>query len=236
MKKKIIIPALLVIAAAVAGIFYFKNHQTPDVNRIRVSGNIEITDVEVSFKIPGRVEERPVFEGQMITVGQLVARLDDKDLKLEIAQRRAQVAAARSVLAEAQTGSRPEEIAQAEAVLERVQADGSRTRVEFERQKRLYEREVISTREFDQAKTAFEGTEARIREAKQALTLVRKGPTAGKNRSGPRGPGAGRTSPGTGGDQDELCHPHLSHFRDGPFRKRSTGRICFPRNSGYFYG
>jgi len=112
MKKKIIILALVVIAAVVAGIFYFKNHQTPDVNRIRVSGNIEITDVEVSFKIPGRVEERPVFEGQMITVGQLVARLDDKDLKLEIAQRKAQVAAARAVLAEAKAGSRPEEIAQ----------------------------------------------------------------------------------------------------------------------------
>jgi HlyD family secretion protein len=176
MKKKIVILALVVIVGAVAGIFYFKNHQPLDVSRIRVSGNIEITDVEVSFKIPGRVEERPVFEGQMITAGQRVARLDDKDLQLEIDLRRAQVAAARSVLAEVQTGSRPEEIAQAEAVLERVQAEGSRTRIEFERQKRLYEREVISTREFDQAKTAFEGTEARIREAKEALTLVRKGP------------------------------------------------------------
>ena len=167
---------MLVIAGAVAGIFYFKNHQIQDLNRIRVSGNIEITDVEASFKIPGRVEERPVAEGQMIKAGQVVARLDDKDLKLEIAQRQAQVAAARAVLTELNTGSRPEEIAQAEAALERAQADGSRARIEFERQKKLYEREVISTREFDQAKTAFEAAEARIREAKEFLTLVRKGP------------------------------------------------------------
>ncbi|MGA3084631.1 MAG: efflux RND transporter periplasmic adaptor subunit [Thermodesulfobacteriota bacterium] len=176
MKKKIIILVLLVIVAAVAGFFYFKNHHTQDLNRIRVSGNIEITDVQVGFKIPGRVEERPVSEGQMIKAGQVVARLDDKDLKLEIAQRQAQVATAQSVLTELKAGSRPEEIAQAEAALEIAQADGDRIRLEFQRQKKLYEREVISTREFDQAKTGFEASEARIREAKEFSILVRKGP------------------------------------------------------------
>jgi HlyD family secretion protein len=176
MKKKIIFLAILVIAAVVAGFFYFKNHRTQDLNRIRVSGNIEITDIEVGFKIPGRVEERPVSEGQMIKAGQVVARLDDKDLKLEIAQRQAQVATAQSVLTELTAGSRPEEIAQAEAALQSAQADGDRARLEFQRQKRLYEREVISTREFDLAKTGFEASEARIREAKEFSILVRKGP------------------------------------------------------------
>lgn len=176
MKKKIIIPLLLVIAGAVAGVFYFKNHQTPVRNAVRVSGNIEITDVEVGFKIPGRVEKRLLSEGEMFKAGQVVARLDNQDLAQEIAQRKAQVAAARAALTELETGSRPEEIAQAVAVLERNQADGERARIEFERQKKLYEREVISTREYDLAKTTFEGTEARIREAKEILALVRKGP------------------------------------------------------------
>jgi HlyD family secretion protein len=97
-------------------------------------------------------------------------------LKLEIAQRQAQVATAQSVLTELKAGSRPEEIAQAEAALEIAQADGDRIRLEFQRQKKLYEREVISTREFDQAKTGFEASEARIREAKEFSILVRKGP------------------------------------------------------------
>jgi HlyD family secretion protein len=48
--------------------------------------------------------------------------------------------------------------------------------LELERQKKLYEREVISTREFDQAKTAYDWAEARIRETQEGLTLVRKGP------------------------------------------------------------
>ncbi len=176
MKKRIIILAVLVIAGGGIGFFYFKNHHPPVQNRILVSGNIEITDVEVSFKIPGRVEKRFVSEGEMVKTGQMVAELDHQDLAQEIAQRKAQAAAARATLAELQAGSRSEEIGQAEAALERAQADGERTRTEFQRQKGLYEREVISTREFDQAKAAFEANEARIQEAKEYLTLVRKGP------------------------------------------------------------
>jgi len=176
MKKKIIIPVVVLVAGLVGAFFYFKNHHPPEGGKIRVSGNIEITPVEVSFKIPGRVVERPVAEGQLITTGQLVARMDDKDLKVEVDQRRAQVVSVRAVLAELKDGSRPEEIAQAEAALERAQAEGSRARIEYERQKRLYDREVISTREFDQAKTTFEAAEARTREAKEFLTLVLKGP------------------------------------------------------------
>jgi HlyD family secretion protein len=176
MKKKIIILALLIIAAGVAGYFYFKKQHTPASDRVRVSGNIEITDVEVSFKIPGRVEKRLVSEGEMVKSGQEVARLDSQDLAQEIAQRQAQVGSAQAALTELKTGSRPEEIAQAEAVLERAQADGARAKLELDRQKKLYEREVISTREYDLAKTTFDGNEARIREAKEILTLVRKGP------------------------------------------------------------
>ncbi len=176
MKKKIIIPGLLIIVGLVGGVFYFKNKPVPVQDSIPVSGNIEITDVAVSFKIAGRVEKRLVSEGEMVKTGQVIARLDHKDLAEEVAQRRAQVTATEAVLTELKTGSRPEEIAQAEAVLARAQADGDRTKSEFERQKKLYEREVISTREFDLAKTSYEGAEARIREAGEGLTLVRKGP------------------------------------------------------------
>jgi HlyD family secretion protein len=180
MKKKIIIPVVLAVAAAAAAYFYFKNGQKPEGSELKISGNIEVTAVEVSFKIPGRVEERPVREGQLIKAGQLVARLDDKDLRLEIAGREAQAAAARAVLAELKSGSRPEEIAQAQAVLERARAEGARARIEFDRQKRLFEREVISSREFEQAKTAHETALAREREAKEFSNLVGKGPRAEK--------------------------------------------------------
>lgn len=187
MKKKIIMLFLLVIAVFL-GWYYFLNKQpTPERNTLRLSGNIEVTDVQVSFRIPGKIEERLVSEGALVKAGQIVARLDSKDLAQEIAQRKAQVAAAQAVLTELNTGSRPEEIAQAEAVLERAEAEGTRAKLEFERQKKLFDREVISQREFDGAKTTLDGTQARIREAKEMHSLVRKGPRQEKIDQGKAG-------------------------------------------------
>ena len=175
MKTKLLL--ILLILAAIAAVFiYFRNRSPVNPDLIRVSGNIELTEAEVSFKIPGRVEERLVSEGETVTAGQVVARLESQELGQEKALRQAQVNSARAALAELQAGSRTEEIGQAQALLERAQADQERTQVEFERQKKLYQREVISTREYDLARTAQDGAEARVREAREYLTLVRKGP------------------------------------------------------------
>jgi HlyD family secretion protein len=175
MKKKII-AIVSILAVSTAVFLYFRNRSPVNPDRIRVSGNIELTEAEVSFKIPGRVEERRVAEGETVTAGQVVARLDSQELRQEKALRQAQVSSARAVLAELQAGSRTEEIAQARALLERAQADQERARMEWERQQKLYQREVISTREYDFAKTALAAAEAKVREAREALTLVRKGP------------------------------------------------------------
>ncbi len=175
MKKKIIL-ILLILVALTAVFLYFRNRSPVNPDLIRVSGNIEMTEAEVSFKIPGRVEERLVSEGETVKAGQMVARLDSRELGQEKEQRQAQVSSARAALAELLAGSRAEEIAQAQALLERAQADQERALVEFERQKKLYQREVISTREYDLAKTTHDGAEAKVRESRENLTLVKKGP------------------------------------------------------------
>jgi membrane fusion protein YbhG len=175
MKKKII-PVILILAVLTAVFLYFRSRSPVNPDLIRVSGNIEITEAEVSFKIPGRVLERLVDEGETVTAGQVVARLDSLELAQEKALRQAQVSSARAALAELQAGSRTEEIAQAQALLERAQADRERAQDEFERQKKLYQREVISTREYDLARTTRDGAEAKVRESREYLTLVKKGP------------------------------------------------------------
>jgi len=186
----------------VLGYFYLQNRSVRDPNIIRVSGNIEITDAELSFKIPGRVEERLVSEGQEVKSGQIVARLDKAELAQEVALRKAEVQAAHAVLAELLAGSRQEEIAQAEAAvqraqarlndllagsrpqeiaaveaeLNRVQAEEDRLRVEHERQKTLFDKEIISAREYDAARTAYDMAAAKVREIQERLKLVKEGP------------------------------------------------------------
>ena len=65
-----------------------------------LSGNLELVDAQLSFKYPGRVLERLVDEGQRVKAGQPVARLDDSEQTQEVALRRAELAAARALLAE----------------------------------------------------------------------------------------------------------------------------------------
>ena len=141
-----------------------------------MSGNIEVTSVEVSFKIPGRVTERAVDEGDLVTRGEIVAKLDPADLLHEAASRRAEVQAARAQLTELETGYRKEEIAQADAILRRIEAEAERLRIDFGRQQHLFKKDVISARDFDASRAAHESSQANVREARERLKMLRSGP------------------------------------------------------------
>jgi HlyD family secretion protein len=176
MKKKLLITALILGIAISVAVFATFRLMRQDNGRIRVSGNIEVTSVELSFKVPGRVTERPVDEGELVKKGEVVARLDPTDFLDEAAGRRADAQAARSLLSELETGYRKEEIAQAEAVLRRIEAEAERIRIDFGRQQQLFKKEVISARDFDASRAAYESSRASVREAGERLKLLRSGP------------------------------------------------------------
>ena len=178
MRAKILLIVLLVIVAAAAGmaVKHFSNPSDSDSSRVSVSGNIEVIDAEVSFKIAGRVEAREVTEGETVKTGQVVARLEKSDLAQEVALRRADVQYARAVLAELEAGTRPEEIAQAAAALELAKAEAERARLEFVRQQELRKQAVATDREFEVADTSFKTSQAKVREADERLKLLKKGP------------------------------------------------------------
>ncbi len=173
--KKIHVIALGVILLVI--FIIIGNKRTSDnSSSIRISGTIEITDAELSFRIPGRIESRLVSEGERIKSGQVIAKLDSTDLGQEVAIRKADENAAAAVLAELEAGFRPEEISQAEAVLDLAKADAKRLESDFNRQKELFKNTVISAREFEATETAMLAANARVREAQARLTLLRKGP------------------------------------------------------------
>ncbi|MGB5984671.1 MAG: biotin/lipoyl-binding protein, partial [Desulfobacterales bacterium] len=92
MKKRlrIVIPIVLMVGALL--IWHFRFRPQGPVSHIRVSGNIEVTQVEVSFKIPGRLAQRMVDEGDHVQAGQVIARLDPEDQRLKVAQAEAELA------------------------------------------------------------------------------------------------------------------------------------------------
>jgi HlyD family secretion protein len=94
MKKLILI--LLIIAAGTAGYLWYTGYFTPKGNSIAVSGNLELTQVDLSFKIAGRLVERRVDEGAWVKAGDLIARLDPVELEHQTARDKAQVIGAKS--------------------------------------------------------------------------------------------------------------------------------------------
>ena len=172
-KKWLIVPVLIVVA--LGALYLKKNGYISDENQIFVSGNIEITEVDISFKIPGRVEKRLVSEGDRVTFGQTVAILDSVDLEQEVALREAELQGAKAVLRERLHGYLPEQIAQAEAKAKQTAADLSRYDSDYTRQKQLYEKGAISEREFEVSVSAYERAKAAHREAKENLVFYKRG-------------------------------------------------------------
>ncbi len=137
MKKRIMI--VLLLAAVGGGAWWWRTHSGGDGNRVTVSGNLELTLVDISFKIPGRMIERTVDEGDWVKKGQLIARLDRAQLQSQRMRDRALVISADSNYKQLQTSiefqkatlesdvaARQAELNQAQAKLDAL-LNGSRT-------------------------------------------------------------------------------------------------------------
>ncbi len=185
---RIMLVLAVVIAAAVV---WWLTHRAPsDPNRLQLSGTIEITQVDLAFKIPGRLQERSVDEGNAVAIGQVVARLDAVDQELLVTRAEAEAEYAKAFLSKLKSGSRPEEVVDARAQLQQAQAvvkaTESRLKLaneELARSRNLRNQEVISQQKFDELQTvmdtalnAHQEAAARIRSAKARLALVLAGP------------------------------------------------------------
>ena len=103
MKKRIILILIVLVAAGVAAMYAFRGMGRNQTGRIVVSGNIELTEVNIAFKTAGRLIERTVDEGDGVKKGNVIARLDRDQL---MAQREREVAglqSAQSQLAQSET-------------------------------------------------------------------------------------------------------------------------------------
>jgi HlyD family secretion protein len=102
MKTRILI--LVFALAAAAAVYALRTRGAAPEGRLMVSGNIELTEVNIAFKTAGRLIERSVNEGDNVTKGQVVARLDREQLAAQRERDTAALAASEAQLAQAHTG------------------------------------------------------------------------------------------------------------------------------------
>ena len=98
--KRLFLLVLLIAVAAAGVVWYRQSHSVP-TDRILVSGNIELEQVNIGFKTAGRIMERKVDEGDKVTKGQVVAVLDRDQLERQRDREMAALAEAQSQLASA---------------------------------------------------------------------------------------------------------------------------------------
>ncbi|MFA5902809.1 MAG: efflux RND transporter periplasmic adaptor subunit [Desulfobacula sp.] len=162
MKKRLplVILPLLIIAGILTFFIIFKEKSDPGT--LRVSGNIEATDVELGFKIAGRLEECLVNEGDAVSKGTVLARLENADQKIALSLAETNLDRTESVLAELVAGSRPQEIELSQArVLQARQA-----LLELTRGSRAQEIES-ATSDLNTALAAEKSAKAQLTQAKE---------------------------------------------------------------------
>lgn len=103
MNKKRLISLVVVISAGLFALWKFGFARTGDPNVLHLSGNIELTEVDLSFKSSGRLGDLLVDEGAMVKRGQVLARLDSRETEHSLARERAGAESAASALAQVRT-------------------------------------------------------------------------------------------------------------------------------------
>src|SRR6266542_2681617 len=145
MKKKMIMAAIVLLVAISAGLFIRRTGNGRDQGIIEASGNVEVTEVNVAFKIPGRVMTLLTDEGKAVTKGERLAQLDSAEFESQVAQNKA--------------NSRT-----AEAQLEKAKKD-------LERFEMLYQQAAVSTQQLDSARTSSDVALAQFQQATAAVRM-----------------------------------------------------------------
>jgi HlyD family secretion protein len=178
MKKRtrILVPVLLVAGALVAWILTRGGEGTRGA--VSASGTVEATAADLGFQAAGRVLVIEVREGDAVTAGTELARLDTRELEAGLAVAQAQLEAAEARLSELERGARPQEVATAEAAVRQAEQRADEARRDAESASTLFEGGAISRQAHDRAQTALDLATGGLDQAREQLAMLVEGPRA----------------------------------------------------------
>ena len=161
--------ATVVVLVAIIG--FFALGRTPEI----VQGEIEVSEYRVSSKLPGRVLELRVKEGDYVRVGDTLAILEvpEVNAQKEVAVATQQAASAMSDMAD--NGARKEQIQGAYQVWQQAIAARDITKKSYERVQNLFDQGVMSAQKRDEAFAAFKAAEAQVMAAKSQYDMAKHG-------------------------------------------------------------
>ncbi|MCD8260598.1 MAG: efflux RND transporter periplasmic adaptor subunit [Bacteroides sp.] len=159
----------VIAVVAIAGFFMLK--KGPEI----IQGQAEVTEYRVSSKVPGRILEFRVKEGEPVKAGDTLIILEAPDVNAKLRQAQAAESAAAAQSTKAIKGARPEQIQAAyqvwqSAVAAREVAEKSYTRI-----RNLYDGGVMSAQKLDEVKAQRDASIATEQAAKAQYEMARNG-------------------------------------------------------------
>lgn len=146
MKKKVAIAAVALVMIVIS-LAAYRLKTGRDNNGLALSGTVEVTEVSVGFKVPGRVRALFSDEGRVVRAGDKLAELENAEFETLVNQ----------VL----------------AAVRNAEARRGKARSDFDRFTRLYKDEVVSPQQMDAAKAALEEAEAQLQLQQAALRTAK---------------------------------------------------------------
>ncbi len=162
--------AALVLGAV--GWYLWRAHGADDPNAaLSLFGNVDVHQVELAFRVTGRIADMKVQEGDRVKAGETLAQLDRVPFATDVAAAQADVEQARAQLQKLRRGFRVEEIAGARAIVAQRAADLANARVTLERQQELIAAGLVTHQQIDDAEARVAQSEAQLAAAREQLNL-----------------------------------------------------------------
>lgn len=159
----------VVIIVAVIG--FFALDRSPEI----IQGEVEVTEYRVSSKVPGRILELRVKEGDFVRVGDTLAILDAPEVEAKKAQAMSAEDAASAMSQMAQAGARQEQVSAAYQIWQQAKAGLEIAHKSYERVQRLYDEGVMSAQKRDEALANYKALEAQEKAAKSQYEMAKNG-------------------------------------------------------------
>lgn len=159
----------VVIIVAVIG--FFALDRSPEI----IQGEVEVTEYRVSSKVPGRILELRVKEGDFVRVGDTLAILDAPEVEAKKAQAMSAEDAASAMSQMAQAGARQEQVSAAYQIWQQAKAGLEIAHKSYERVQRLYDEGVMSAQKRDEALANYKAFEAQEKAAKSQYEMAKNG-------------------------------------------------------------
>lgn len=175
MKRRILVVLALALALGAAAWFYWQRSANETGGALVLYGNVDIRQVNLGFRVAGRIASMRVQEGDSVATGDPLAALDKKPFEDNVQIAEAEVAVQKAVLRKYRTGSRPAEIAQARALVAERQAALEMAAGVLKRQESLLQKGHVSVQLYDDALARKMEAEAQLNAAQETLRLALEG-------------------------------------------------------------